>query len=287
MKEDVVIRIVRSDDKEFMIDNTDWIIPSDGISGIDFPDFNLYSQTVAIGDGSVVTGSSFSSRIINLKFHNSNTLKNSKMRNDVQKFFNARNEFKYKLYIKYQEREHWIESVINKFSCPSENIYKKLTVSVMFFCENPYFRSIDEFNRDIASIVPQWAFPWIDTIDIKPKFSTYNFDRVVNLINEGDVDTAFVAYIRFIDIVENPIIVSGENKLEVSGSYGTDDLLIIDFEKNTVTLNGKNVSNRVTSDSNFVDIKIPVGGGIVGYDAKAGENAMSVTILYNQLYSGM
>lgn len=287
MREDVRIRIVRSDNKEFIIDNNDWFIPSDGISGIDFPNLNLYSQTVAIGDGSVITGSSFSSRNINIKFHNSNSRRNAVMRRKAQKFFNAKNEFTYKVYIKYQGLEHWIEAVINNFSCPSENIYKKLTVSVMFFCEKPYFRSIDEFDRDIASLMPCWGFPWIDTADIQPKVSTYNFDRVIELVNDGDVETGFRAFIRFDNKVTNPMIVCGEEKLEVSGEYNVNDLLIIDFEKETVTLNGENASNLVTPDSSFTDIKIPVGGGKVGFDANDGDNAMSVTILYNQLYGGM
>lgn len=49
----VLIRIVRSDNKSFLLGTGTWRILSNGLKGIDFPNFSVYSDKNGVGDGAL------------------------------------------------------------------------------------------------------------------------------------------------------------------------------------------------------------------------------------------
>ena len=53
----VLIRIIRSDGKSFVLGTGAWRILSDGLKGIDFPNFSVYSDKNGVGDGDLLSGS--------------------------------------------------------------------------------------------------------------------------------------------------------------------------------------------------------------------------------------
>lgn len=49
----VLIRLIRSDGKSFILGTGAWRILSDGLKGIDFPNFSVYSDKNGVGDGAL------------------------------------------------------------------------------------------------------------------------------------------------------------------------------------------------------------------------------------------
>lgn len=51
----VSIRFVREDNREFLIDGTDWRIPSDGLDGFGEYENDITTVDNAIGDGGIIS----------------------------------------------------------------------------------------------------------------------------------------------------------------------------------------------------------------------------------------
>lgn len=281
----VKIKFIRDDGQQLSADFITWGIPSDGLKGIDFAEWNLYTEQLAFGDGSIITGGSYSSRNLTITLENMNTNYNQRDRNNVIRFFNPKHTFH--IYVTYQGNTRWIEGSLNGFSVPSENIHRRLNVKIGFFCKDPFFKSVDEFSKDIASIQPGFGFPYIATDRFIPYVSVYMFNTEVELLNEGDIDVGIRVYMRFTGDVENPKIEQGGNKFQLIGKFKDNDVVKIDFDKQSVTKNGVNCYNLISSDSSFTKIKIPVGGTTISFNADEGHLNMSVIIYYNQLYGGL
>ena len=285
MKKEVKVQFIRNDGKEFLADFTEWGIPSGGIEGIDFATWNLYSQPLAFGHGSVVTGKQYSERNLKFTLRNINTNYNEFNRDTFISFFNPL--YTFRVYITYQGKTKWIEAEVNGVSAPAKNVYEHIEGAVGFFCENPFLKSVDDFARDISSLEPRWGFPFIATEDYAPLMSVYNFSKQVILDNDGDVEIYFRCVLSFDGDVTNPYISEGEHLFKLIGTFTEDDTIEIDFEKKTVKKNGVSIYDLISRDSNFLDIFIPVGGTIVSMDADIGDNLMHCTIYYNKYYGGM
>ena len=273
------------DNVEFLIDGNTWNIISKGLKGIDFPNFNLYTEPSAITDGSVVTGSQAPSRNITITAYNTNQKYNETDRAVALKFFNPKNT--YKIYIHYQNVTRWIKGRISALSVPSQNIHRRLELKVMFFCENPYLRSVNEFAKDVKGITSGWAFPFIQTSSIKVIPAIFNFSNEVFLANNGDVPANFRAVLNFTGNVINPYIQKGNVLFKLNKSFINGDNLIIDFENHKVELNGSNAMKYVDKISSFEDMKIDVNGSVIEVNSTSGDTYMSCVIYYNQLYGGM
>lgn len=156
MAKEVIVRYVRDDNKELIVDNTTFGIPNDGLEGVDFAKWSLYSETLALKDGSVITGGSYSGRSLVLKFEcKQNDETADSVRNSVRSFFNPKHAFN--VYVTYRGITRWISGMIEGFEAPTENVYKRPEFKVGIYCADPFFKSVDSFGKDIASISPMWG----------------------------------------------------------------------------------------------------------------------------------
>jgi len=287
MIDDVKIKIVRSDGKELLIGSSqsDWLIPSEGLDGIDYPSTNLYTEANAIGNGSYVTGKNVESRTIKISAKVKNSVLNNILRANAVHFFN--NRYTFKLYITYGGVTRWIDTNIDGFKCPSGNIYYPVTLTVSFYAAEPFLKSVEEFGKDIAGIIPTWGFPWIDTVDIAPKPDVFQFAKQVFLENDGDTEAYIYAVMRFKDTVTNPKITCNGSYIRILGTFNSNDVITIDVERRKVYNNAVNIITKLDKLSSFSDTKINIGGSIIVYSADSGDVNMSATIYYNKLYGGM
>ena len=148
--QDVKVRIVREDGQEFILDNTLWMIPSDGLDGWDYVTNTISYEDKAFGDGGILSSErvGIQDRTIKAYMNNKNLL--SIIRDSCISFFGVKHTFK--VYLTYQGRTRWCEGNLYKFSLPNKNIYKKLELQFTIRCMQPYLLSEDEFGQDIAQI---------------------------------------------------------------------------------------------------------------------------------------
>ena len=96
----VLIRIVRSDNKSFLLGTGTWRILSNGLKGIDFPNFSVYSDKNGVGDGALLSGKRIDDRDVQITCKSVDPSANQPIREATMAFFNPK--FTFKLFITYQ-----------------------------------------------------------------------------------------------------------------------------------------------------------------------------------------
>lgn len=283
----VLVRIVRSDDQTFVLGTGAWRILSNGLTGIDFPNFSIYSEKNGVGNGALFSGKRIDDRDIQIKCKSTDPKSNKTIRDATITFFNP--EYSFKLYITYQGVTKWIEGELQGFRCPSENIYRPMTLTVKFYCKDAFLKSVDDFGKNIASIVPCFGFPYIDVLDplIPVHSDIYQFSHEVVISNDGDTMTYPRVTMNFSGEALNPQIYKDGYYVRVLGLFEDGDVLEIDFEKCTVTKNGANWIQHIDRSSTFTEMGLAKGSSKMGFSADDGDGNIAVYIYYNKLYLGL
>lgn len=286
MNNTVEIRIVRSDLKEFKIDGSAWKIVS--LEG-----FGSYENDITIidnstGDGGIYGSDHIASKDRTIVAKSRNPLLNEVLRKAALSFFNSK--FLYKVYLTYMGKTLWCEGKIYKFNLPTGNIYQTMKMTVTFLFANPFLQSCDNFGKNIASITPMCAFPYLcSATDGTSKGVTggvYNFAQKIVLENDGDVETYCKAVFSAKGNVKNPKLLINGNYVRVLDTMSNGDVIVIDFTQNppTVKKNEENYIGHCDRTSAFDGMALTVGDSEVSFDADDGGNLMDVSIYYNKLY---
>ena len=278
-----LVKCVRSDAKEFTIGLSDWKITK--LEGIDAPNFSLFTDKNAVGDGAMLSGKRVDDRDVYVEAKSRFPQQNEAIRTRALEFFNPK--YTYRVHVTYLGTTRWIEGELAGFSIPAENVYRNMTMKVRFYCPDPYFRSEDNFGKDIASSQKMFGFPYIQTAKIKTVASAFNFAKLVKITNDGDVETYCMARILFSGETTNPKIVKDDYFVRVCESFTSGDVLEIDFANATIRKNGTNIIQKIDRGSTFTSMQLDVGPSNIGFAADTGDANMSVTIYYNKLYLGV
>jgi hypothetical protein len=278
-----IFKFIRSDKKEYIFDGGNWGIV--GISGIDYPTIQLFTQTNAIGNGSVKTGQRLTDREITLQARLQDALNNEIVRQSVIQFFNS--NYTFKLYITYQGVTRWIDVNIIGFSCPSINVYKPLELSVSVLALDPYFNSVDNFGKNLAEVTPFFHFPYVNLIGETIPVSYFAFSTEVHILNDGDEYTNMVVTFTAKGNVTNPKLIKGDYYVEILDTMVDNDVIVMDFENLTVTKNGTNIINKVNKESNFTEMQLEIGNNIISFEAEENSVNLDVTVTFYKKYGGM
>ena len=291
MDRKVVIRFIRGDEREFLIDGSDWRIPSNGLEGFGSYENDITTVDNAVGDGGIIASERIAPKDRLIKAVSRNPILNEVIRKSAISFFNPK--FDYKMYITYMGITRWCECRIYKFYISSGNIHKPMDMAITILSPDPYLKSYDNFGKNIASVVGMCGFPYLcSKTDGTPKGITggkFNFAKKVLLDNDGDVDTYCKAVIKASGEVTNPKITINDNYIRVIDDMVANDVIIIDFTQNppTVKKNGVNYIGHCDRTSAFDDMQLPIGSSEISFDADNGSNLMDVSIYYNKLYSAI
>lgn len=281
----VSIKMVREDGKSFLINNNSWMIPSDGLSG--FGDINneIGTENILYNDGDNETYSRIDSVDRTVKFTVANTIENEPLRHRAIEFFNAKRS--YKCIIHYMGLERWCEGKLSKVAISEGNIYKPVTVQFTLKCLKPYFYSMDNFGKDIASVMPLEGFPFhsYDKWGGHPT-GYYNFSRSVSIVNDGDVETKARVVINALGDVVNPSFFINGKYVKVLDTMARNDSIEINFDAvpPTVKKNGVNIMGKCDRSSEFSDMDIKQGDNIIKYRAEQGDTLMTCSVYYNKRY---
>ena len=286
----VLIRVVRSDGKNYTIGAGEWKIPSDGLKGIDFPSFSLFSEKNAIGDGALLSGKRVNDRDVQVTARSVNPKHNLANRTEAISFFNPK--YSFKLYVTYLGVTRWLDAELQGFSCPSENIYRPMQMVVKFYCKDGFMKSVDDFGQDIASIEPGFGFPYIEThLDEDPVIPAYAdlyaFNQEVTIDNDGDTMTYPRVTISFNGTTVNPKIYKDDYFVRILDTFDEGDVVEIDFENCTIKKNGQNWIHYIDRASTFTDMGLGIGSSTFGFEADDGDSHMHVFLYFNKLFLGL
>lgn len=287
LDKEVKVRIVRSDNKEFNINGSDWkLLELEGFGEFE-NDINVVDK--AVGDGGIITSSRIGSKDRTIIAKSLNKHLNDVLRREADSFFNPK--LTYKVYLTYMGITRWAEGNIYKYHLPNGNIHRTMTLTVTFLFPNPYLKSFEDFGEDIASITPMIGFPYICNIsEGRPVGVTggiYNFARQVVLDNDGAVETYCRAVFVAKGDVTNPALIIGESYVKVLDTMAAGDVIEMDFTQAppTVKKNGKNIIGKCDRASSFDTMILNKGDTVIQFDADDGTNLLQVSIYYNKLYA--
>lgn len=283
MDTDVVVRFVRDDGAELVIDETDW--GATEIDGAAAAEYEVFSEDNAVGDGDTITGQRVKARELEISATVMDLAQNQALRHTALAYFNPKRN--YKVHLTYMGRTRWISGVLTALKAESAYIYEPQSFTVMLLCPIPYWQSEDDFGQDIAAVTPRWGFPFMDHPTVGVLVSTYNFGRDVVFDYDGDVPGYFRAKLSADSTVVNPRLIKDGFYVRILDAMQQGDVIEIDFERATVTKNGQNILAKIDRTSNFTAMRMEPGVNTVSYAAETGENALHVVLYYNKQYLGV
>lgn len=287
MKKEVSVRIIRDDGKEFLIDHTVWGIPSDGLTGFDSVENTIYTNELAVGDGSRYVGSRVAEKDRTITARLMDARQNEQQRAAVIAFFNPKRS--YKVYVTYMGRTRWCQGYQYQFECPTQNVYRPITFTWTILCPMPYMMSVDNFGKNLAEILPLYTFPFQSIVGYGFGVGVFQYSKNVAVQNNGDVETYFRCVITAKGEVRNPKIMKGDKYVRIIDTLEVGDVYEIDFENvpTTIKKNGANAIGKVDRTSSLTDMAIDVGSGTFGFDADFGSTSMAVNIYRYERYTGI
>lgn len=283
----MVIRFVKPNGDELKVGRGyDWRLQKKGLDG--FASFEGKTTTTSdyARDGGTIENVRLDSLNRTIKICNINWRNADVVREQAKKFFTYNTL--YKIYITNGGETKWAEGLLYRMAInepTNEDYLLKLTMSFAF--ENPYLLSVDDFGRDIASLLPNAGFPFISRINYGTAAGIFNFDRAVTLRNDGDNIAYPKIRIKFTGDVLNPVVSINEGFIRFLGTFSEHDVIVIDYTKNPprIERNGENILGLCDRASDFDSMYIMIGDNTASFDADNGTDEMSVSVFYNRQYT--
>ncbi|MPN25371.1 hypothetical protein SDC9_172780 [bioreactor metagenome] len=159
-------------------------------------------------------------------------------------------------------------------------------MTLIMFCSDPYFRSVDEFGKDIAGNTPMMGFPLLSSLTSGFITGLFTYPEFVYIENDGDTETFCRAVVVAYGAVTGFKLSKDVNTyVKFNQALSVGDELVLDFINASVTLNGVNANRYIDRASTF--FAIDTGGCNISFSADDGTTLLSCTIYYNKLYAGV
>lgn len=165
--------------------------------------------------------------------------------------------------------------------------------TVQLLCLNPFWRKQSETRDDIAAWVGGFEFPEEIPVDEGWEIGYRQPSLIVNVYNEGDVQTGIRVEFRALGIVESPSLLNVDTQefIKLNFSMQAGDVLSVStgYGQKEVVLK----RNGVISDAfRYLDVdssylQLVAGDNLFRYDAESALENLEVSIYHNDLYLGV
>lgn len=195
------------------------------------------------------------------------------------------------LFYRNGARNVYTEGVVESFVCDQFTAPVRAQISII--CPQPYWLSTEEIVHDMSGILNMFSFPFsIPAAGVE--FSALDGRGYALVHNEGDEPTGFIATVYARMDVTAPVIYNAVTQ----EAFRLSGILPKGY---TLTINTNNGGKRITiTDSSgmaanvlqrkrpgSVWLQLSPGENYIAYSADQGADAMSVKLIYNQLYVGV
>ena len=287
----MLIRFVNENGEQFNVGKDyNWRLLKKGLEN-----FSAFESNVTVAqdygrNGGSLVGIRLNDKTRTIKICNVDWKNSDTTRMELQKYFIYGQ--KYKIYVTIGETTRWAEGVLYRMAIPepTDEDYK-LNVTMSFKFGDPFLKSEDNFGKNIASLTPMFAFPWLSRMDKQNVYGTavgiYNFEREVHLYNDGSYEAYPTIKITFKGIVTNPEIRINDGFIRVLGTFNSDDEIVIDCSVSPMTVknNGENILGKCDRESEFDNMNLQIGDNTLSFIAYSGSDDMNVFVYYYKPYT--
>lgn len=288
MKSDVILRFVDEDGIEREVGCTkDWRFQkNNGLSGFSDFDGDLSFSDNYFRDGGQTENVRLSGKDRTIKIAYIKPDENYEERQRFKDYF--RYNQTYTIYCTYMGKTRWAKGRLYKCKLSEDTQTDYLiTATMTFHFDNPFWLSVDDFGKNIASVTAGAGFPWLCPVNYGCAIGVFTFSQEVQLSNDGDSDAYPVVQIKATDEVENPVVRVNSGFIRYLGKMHQNDELVMNFNEipATIRLNGVNVIGRCDRTSTFDQMNIVKGMNTISYDADNGSDKMEVYVSFNKQYT--
>lgn len=287
----MLIRFVNENGEQFNVGKDyNWRLLKKGLEN-----FSAFESNVTVAqdygrNGGSLVGVRLNDKTRTIKICNVDWKNSDTTRMELQKYFIYGQ--KYKIYVTIGETTRWADGVLYRMAIPepTDEDYK-LNVTMSFKFGDPFLKSEDNFGKNIASLTPMFAFPWLSRMDKQNVYGTavgiYNFEREVHLYNDGSYEAYPTIKITFKGVVTNPEIRINDGFIRVLGTFGSDDEIVIDCTVSPMTVenNEENILGKCDRESEFDNMNLQIGDNTLSFTADSGSDDMNVFVYYYKPYT--
>lgn len=181
-----------------LTNNTDYVITS--IDGIDPPDAVINTTKNAGADGSVFNSAYADNRVITITLAINENAETNRI--NLYKYFKTKS--KVRLYYSNDTRNVYIDGYVQTMTVGY--FQKKQVAQINIFCNDPYFKNVEENITDFSTVQAAFEFPFFINEGEPIEFGQILLEQEKNIYNSGDVETGAVFIMRATGSVTNPVI---------------------------------------------------------------------------------
>lgn len=263
---------------------TKWQIAS--IEGLNPSDADITTKELANWDGSVFVDSRVESRGITIEMYINGDVETNRI--ELYSFFRPKEYIK--LYFKTSVRNVYIIGYTEKVELNHFDKHQVMQISIQ--CPNPFFKSVPENESRLSNTIGGFYFPFaIDKVGIE--FTTYEGERIITVINYGEVSTGVRFYITFNGNTTNPAIYNRDTGeyIRLIDTYSRGDEIEIDTTKGNRAvrkLSDLGATNLIQYlDINTTWIQLTSGRNRFSLKADSGVDNIVVDIYNSTYYQGL
>ena len=233
MIREVKLKAVRSDGQVFEYRSDDWDITS--LSGLDFPNLEIFQEDRGFGNGSIITGKRKQARDIDIIAREKNANNAPIDRPKAIGFHNS--NYTYDLYITYMGVTRIAKGCeLQGAKCPTNNVFKALELTVSYLHPESDLLGEGTVDTSFMDVIPMWHATRVYTSGGSLVYGVvqHTTQKWINYL--GSEDTYIHAEIEATGLVEGINLGVGNTILNVNVSLTAGDKLIIDSETKSITL---------------------------------------------------
>lgn len=285
-KRNVLVKAVRSDGQVFNYQSDDWGITS--LEGIDFPQFEISKSNRGYGNGSIITGKRKEARDIDIVARERNARNNTADRPIALGFHNS--NYTFDIYLTYMGITRIAKGCqIQGAKCPSGNVYAPLTLTVSYLHPESDLLGEESDSTQFTDTEPMWHVTRAYPEGGQLLFGVLNHttQKVVNYL--GSEDTYLRVSLEATGLVQGVVIGVGDVFVTVDVTLTEKDVLELDSEAKTVSLNGVVLAPASYTSETLPNLILTYGDNIMTIkDATdEGNSAFEADISYTGRYGGL
>ena len=184
------------------------------ISGLNPPNANINTSNYANGDGSSFNSSRIPNREVVITVYINGDIQKNRL--TLYKFF--RNKEWCKIYYKDDYRDVFVEGYVQTLEVTP--FVQKQVAQISILCPDPYLKDIETIVQSISKVIKRFTFPFSINIDEPIPISSFDPEKVTNVINDSESKTGLIINVKFMGTV---------NKLEIR-NVDNGENFIVDYE---------------------------------------------------------
>lgn len=286
---EVKLKAVRSDGQVFEYRSDDWDITS--LSGLDFPNLEIFQEDRGFGNGSIITGKRKQARDIDIIAREKNANNAPIDRPKAIGFHNS--NYTYDLYITYMGVTRIAKGCeLQGAKCPTNNVFKALELTVSYLHPESDLLGEGTVDTSFMSVIPMWHATRVYTSGGSLVYGVvkHTTQKWINYL--GSEDTYIHAEIEATGLVEGINLGVGNTILNVNVSLTAGDKLIIDSETKSITLDTGagpvELAPANYNGENLPKLMLTYGDNLLSLQADdPGVTAFNAEITYVGRYGGL